>query len=322
MIGAIFLTWFAGPILGNAADKVRIGYSGATVSNAMLWVTEEGKLFQKNGIDPQILYLQTTLGQTAMIAGEIEMCVYSGSLLSSARLQGADVVMVTSFLNKPLYRLVVRPEIQSVADLKGKRLGVTRFGTVTDSMSRLLVGKLGLDPDKDVSYIQVGDVPILVASLASGKIIDGAIIQPPYYLKAVASGMRVLANMQEMDVPVQQTGLNTTQKFIARNADVVGRVVKSVIEGIHLMRTNPTVAKRALAKRMQIRDEKEIEDTYQLLKSFVQVKPYPTLDGFKTIFDDLAKRVPAAKKANPKDYVDTRFIEELDKSGFIDALYR
>ena len=309
-------------LAASAADKLRIGYSGATVSNAMLWVTDEGKLFQKNGIEPQILYLQTTLGQTAMIAGEIDMCVYSGSLLSSARLQGVDVVMITSFLNKPLYRLVVRPEIKTVADLKGKRLGITRFGTVTDSMSRLLVGKLGLDPDKDVSYVQVGDVPVLLASLSTGRIIDGAIIQPPYYLKAVASGMRVLVNMQEMDIPVQQTGLNTTQRFIAKHPDVTRRVVKSMIEGIHLMRTNPAAAKRALSKRMQIKDEKEIDDTYQLLRSFVQTKPYPTLDGFKTIFEDLAKRVPAAKTANPKDFVDIRFIEELDKSGYIDGLYR
>lgn len=306
----------------NAADKIKIGYSGATVSNAMLWVTEEGKLFQKNGIDPQILYLQTTLGQTAMIAGEIDMCVYSGSLLSSARLQGVDVVMVTSFLNRPLYRLVVRPEIATVADLKGKRLGITRFGTVTDSMTRLLIARLGLDPDKDVSYVQVGDVPILLASLSTGRIIDGAIVQPPYYLKAVATGMRVLVNMQEMDIPIQQTGLNTTQRFIAKNPDVSRRVVKSVIEGIHLMRTNPPVAKRALSRRMQIKEEKELEDTYQLLKSFVQIKPYPTLEGFKTIFDDLARRIPAAKNANPKDYVDTRFIEEFDKSGYIDRLYQ
>jgi ABC-type nitrate/sulfonate/bicarbonate transport system substrate-binding protein len=322
LIVTLFTLTFGFHRVAAGADKVRIGYSGATVSNAMLWVTDEGKLFQKNGIDPQILYLQTTLGQTAMIAGEIDMCVYSGSLLSSARLQGVDVVMVASFLNKPLYRLVVRPEIKTVADLKGKRLGITRFGTVTDSMSRLLVGKLGLDPDKDVSYVQVGDVPVLLASLSTGRIIDGAIIQPPYYLKAVASGMRVLVNMQEMDVSVQQTGLNTTQKFIAKNPDVVRRVVKSVIEGIHLMRTSPAVAKRALSRRMQIKDEKEIEDTYQLLKSFVQVKPYPTLEGFKTIFEDLAKRVPAAKNANPKDFVDTRFIDEFDRAGFIDALYR
>jgi ABC-type nitrate/sulfonate/bicarbonate transport systems, periplasmic components len=308
--------------VAHAADKIRIGYSGVTVSNAMLWVTDEGKLFHKNGIDPQILYLRTTLGQTAMIAGEVDMCVYSGSLLSSARLQGADVVMVTSFLDKPLYRLVVRPEIKTVADLKGKRLGITGFGTVTDSMTRLLVGKLGLDPDKDVSYIQVGDVPILLASLTAGKTIDGAIIQPPYYLKALASGMRVLVNMQEMDIPVQQTGLNTTDKFISKNPDLVRRVVKSLIEGIHLMRTDPTVAKRALSRRMQIKDEKEIDDTYLLLKSFVPIKPYPTLDGFKTIFDDLSKRVPAAKTANPKEFVNTRFIEELDRSGYIDSLYK
>ena len=319
---AVIAALVARSVSVNAADKIKIGYSGATVSNAMLWVTEEGKLFQKNGIDPQILYLQTTLGQTAMIAGEIDMCVYSGSLLSSARLQGVDVVMVTSFLNRPLYRLVVRPEIATVADLKGKRLGITRFGTVTDSMTRLLIARLGLDPDKDVSYVQVGDVPILLASLSTGRIIDGAIVQPPYYLKAVATGMRVLVNMQEMDIPIQQTGLNTTQRFIAKNPNVSRRVVKSVIEGIHLMRTNPSVAKRALSRRMQIKDEKELEDTYQLLKSFVQIKPYPTLEGFKTIFDDLARRIPAAKNANPKDYVDTRFIEEFDKSGYIDRLYQ
>ena len=308
--------------VASGADKIRIGYSGATISNAMLWVTDEAKLFQKNGIDPEILYLQTTLGQTALIAGEIDMCVYSGSLLSAARLQGADVVMVASFLNKPIYRLVVRPEIRAVTDLRGKRLGITRFGTVTDSTTRLLVGRLGLDPDKDVTLVQVGEVPVLLTLLIAGKTIDGAIIQPPYYQKAVASGMHVLANMQEMDILVQQTGLNTTRKFIARNPDVVRRAVKSIIEGIHMMRENPAIAKRAIAKRMQTRDEKELEDSYQLLRSFIQVKPYPTLEGFKTIFADLAKRVPAAKNADPKDYVDTRFIDELDRSGFIDKLYR
>ena len=307
---------------GTAADKVRIGYSGATVSNAMLWVTEAGGAFQKNGIDPEILYLQTTLGQTALIAGEIEMCVYSASLLSSARVQGADVVMVASFLNRPLYRLVVRPEIRAVADLKGKRLGVTRFGTVTDSVTRLLVARLGLDPDKDVSYVQVGDVPILMVSLSAGKTIDGAIIQPPYYQKLVASGLRVLVNMQEMDIPFQQTGLNTTQKFIAKSPDVVRRVVKSIIDGIQVMRTNPAVAKKAIARRMKLQDEKELEDSYRLLRSFIQVKPYPTLEGFTTIFAELAKRVPNARNADPKDFVDTRFIAELDRSGYIDALYR
>ena len=306
----------------NAADRLRIGYSGATISNAMLWVTEEGKLFDKNGIDAEILYLQTTLGQTAMIAGEIQMCVYSAALLAPARLQGADVVMVTSFLSRPLYRLVVRPEIRTTADLKGKRLGITRFGTVSDWTTRLLLGKLGLDAEKDVTLVQVGDVPVLTASLIQGKTIDGAILQPPGEQRPLAAGMRILVNMQEMDVPFQQTGLNTTQKLIARSPDLARRAVKAVIDGIHLMRNNPAVAKRAIGKRLQLKDQKELEDAYQLLKSFIQIKPYPSLEGFKTVLAETAKRLPGAKTADPKDFIDTRFIEELDRSGYIDGLYR
>ena len=305
-----------------AADKLRIGYSGATITNSMLWVTQEGRLFEKNGIDAEVLYLQTTLGQTAMIAGEIQMCVYSASLLTPARLQGADVVMLLSFLHKPIYRLVVRPEIRTVADLRGKRIGITRFGTVSDWTTRLLLSRLGLDAEKDVTLIQSGDVPVLVNGLSAGRTIDAAIMQPPYDKKLVAQGLRVLVNMQDMDIVLQQTGLNTTQKFIARNPDIVKRVIKSMIDGIYFMRNNPAVAKRAIGKHMQIKDERELEDSYQLLRSFIQPKPYPNLEGFKPIFEEAGKRLPAAKTANAKDFVDTRFIEELDKSGYIDGLYK
>jgi len=305
-----------------AADKLRIGYSGATITNSMLWITHEGRLFEKNGIVAEVLYLQTTLGQTAMIAGEIQMCVYSASLLTPARLQGADVVMLLSFLHKPIYRLVVRPEIRAFADLRGKRIGVTRFGTVSDWTTRLLLARLGFDAEKDVTLIQTGDVPIMVNSLASGRTIDAAMMQPPYDKKLAAQGLRILLNMQEMDIVLQQTGLNTTQKFIARNPDITRRAVKSLIDGIHFMRNNPAVAKRAIGRHMQIKDERELEDSYQLLRSFIQPKPYPNLDGFKPIFEEAGKRLPAAKTANAKDFVDTRFIEELDKSGYIDGLYK
>jgi NitT/TauT family transport system substrate-binding protein len=308
--------------LSFAADKLRIGYSGATITNSMLWVTHEGRLFEKNGIDAEILYLQTTLGQTAMIAGEIQMCVYSASLLTPARLQGADVVMLLSFLHKPIYRLVVRPEIRTVAELRGKRIGITRFGTVSDWTTRLLLARLGLDAEKDVTLVQSGDVPVLVNGLSAGKTIDAAIMQPPYDKKLTAMGLRVLLNMQDMDILLQQTGLNTTQKFIARNPDVVRRAVKSMIDGIYFMRNNPAVAKRAIGKHMQIKDERDLEDSYQLLRSFIQPKPYPNLEGFKPIFEEAAKRLPAAKTANAKDFVDTRFVEELDKSGYIDGLYK
>src|SRR5690242_9675828 len=165
-----------------AADRIRLGYSGLSPATAMLWVPEEAKLYEKNGLSPEIVFLRNNLGQSAMIAGEIDMCSYSASLLAPARVQGADLVMVVSFQQKLNYRLVVRPEIRTLADLKGKVLGVTRYGTVNDSTMRLLVAKLGLDPDRDVKLIQVGDSsPVVLTSLISGKTFQGALLQPPYY---------------------------------------------------------------------------------------------------------------------------------------------
>jgi hypothetical protein len=131
--------------------------------------------------------------------------------------------------------------------------------------------------------------------LIAGKTFDGALLQPPYYNKAVESGLRVFANM---DIPFQQVGLNTTQKYIAKNPDAVRRAVKS-IEGVHLIRANPAVSKRAIACYMKIKDEKGLEDSYQQLKATAEVEPYPSAEGFKTILDELAKKLPAARSANP-----------------------
>lgn len=302
-----------------AADKLRIGYSGPTISNALLWVTKEGKLFEKNGLDVEVLYLAGSLGQNALIAGEVQLAVYTGLLMTPARLQGADVVMVGSFLDHLLSRLVVRPDIKSATDLKGKRLGVTRFGTASDFGMRLIVSRLGLNPDTDVSILQVGDNPTRVAAL-QGKIIDGAIFDPPDYKKAVELGGRVLVNLEETAIPYQHAGLVTTRKFTASRADVTRRVVKSIVDGAAVVRKDSETTKRALAKRLRIKDDKELGETYQLLSGFTRPKPYPSAEGFKAILNDLAKRIPAAKNADPRDFLDGRFIEELDKSGYIDGL--
>ena len=302
-----------------AADKIRISYSGPTVSNALLWVTKEGKLFDKNGLDVEVLYLAGSFGQSALLANEIQLAVYTGLLLTPARLQGADVVMVASFLDHLLSRLVVRPDIRSAADLNGKKLGVTRFGTASDFGMRLIVSRLGLNPDTDVAILQIGDNPMRVASL-QGKVVDGAIFDPPDYKKAVEAGGRVLMNLEEVAIPYQHAGLVTTRKFIANRPDIVKRAVQSIVEGAALVKRDPEIAKRALTKRLRIKDEKELEETYQLLRGFTRAKPYPSVEGFRAILGDLVKRLPAAKNADPRDFVDSKFIEELDKSGYIDTL--
>ena len=128
--------------------------------------------------------------------------------------------------------------------------------------------------------------------------------------------------MAELNIFYQGTGLVSTQRYIAKNRNLVRRMVKSYVEAIHLVRTNPEVTKRAFVKYRKTKDEKQLEDAYQTLRETVKVKPYPNLESFKTIFKDVSDRIPAARTANPKEFVDVSFLEELDKSGYIDGLYR
>ena len=310
---------FAGP--GLAADKLRIGYGAPSVAMSVLWITKESKLFEKNNLEVEVLYLESVLVQRALIAGNIDYGEMTGSLMAAPKLQGADLVMIAGFLNQLIYRLVTRPDIKMIADLKGKRVGVSRFGAGADRATRFLLTKLGFNPEKDVVLVQLGGAPTRLAALTANSI-DATIVEPPDHKKAQEAGMRVLANMEEMGIPFQHTGLVTTRAHLARFPDIARRVIKSFIEGIQLATVNSEVTKRALRKHMRLQQERDLDDAYQILRGFMPRKPYPTLDGFKMVFTELADQIPAAKTADPRDFVDTRFLEELDRSGYIDGLYR
>jgi ABC-type nitrate/sulfonate/bicarbonate transport system substrate-binding protein len=317
----LFVLFDLYPSNATAADKLRIGYGAPSVAMSVLWITKEGKLFEKNNLDVEVLYLESALVQRALIAGNIAFGEMTGSLMSAPRLQGADIVMIAGFLNHLLYRLVARPEIKTPAELRGKRVGVSRFGAGADRATRLLLSKLGLNPEKDVVLVQVGGTPTRLAALAANTI-DATIVEPPDHKRAQDAGMRVLANMEEMNVPFQHTGLVTSRAQLAKAPDVSRRVMKSFVEGIHLATVNPEIAKQAFRRYLRLQQEREQDDAYQVLRSFLPRKPYPTIEGFKAVLTELAEQLPAAKSADPKDFVDTRFLEELDRSGYIDGLYR
>jgi NitT/TauT family transport system substrate-binding protein len=318
---AIYAAVFFTTTSSGATDKLRIGYGAPSVTMAPLWIAQEGKVFSRNGLEVEVLYLESALVQRALIAGEIQLGEMTGALLSAPRLQGADVVMVLGFVDRLLFRLVARPDVKTAALLKGKRIGTSRFGAALDRAARLLLPKLGINPDKDVIFVQIGSEATLLTALL-GKVVDATLLQPPRFGKAVDAGFNVLANLEEMNIPFQHTGLVTTQRFVGKNPEIARRVVKSFVDGIHIMRTNPEMAKKAINRHMRLNDERELEETYQLLKRVTLTKPYPSLEGIRTIVNDLVEQIPAAKTADVKEFVDTRFLEELDKSGYIDRLYR
>src|ERR1051325_4148782 len=304
-----------------AAEQIRVGYGSLSTSYAPIWIAGEAQLFQKNGITAEVLYLESALVRTALIAGDIAMGGMSGTTMAAPRLQGADTVLIASFLNSLQYRLVVRPEIKTVAQLKGKRVGVAGFGLGAHRGAQIMLSKLGLNPDTDVVMLQIGGDPTRFTALLSGTI-DASVFNPPLYKGAVEAGMRVLANIEEMGFPVQASALVTTEQFVRKSPDLTRRAIKSIIESIHLVKTNPELTKRAIRKYMRFRDDRDTDEAYQIMRDVTPRKPYPTVEGMKAVLDELALKLPAAKTAQPREFMDTRFLEELDRSGFIDGLYK
>jgi len=217
-------------------------------------------------------------------------------------------------------RLVARPGINKGEDLKGKRIAISRFGAASHMRVLNMLPRFGLS-EKDVTFLQLGDTPVRITAMVGGSA-DASSFSPPDHLAPQLAGMKIILNMAELNIFYQGTGLVATQRYLAKNRDIARRMVKSYVEAIHIVRTHPEVTKQAFVKYRKTKDPKPLEDAYQTLRETVKQKPYPNLESFKTIFKDVSDRIPAAKTANAKDFVDTSFLEELDKSGYIDGLYR
>lgn len=301
-----------------AADKVRVAFSAISPTQGVLWVADVGGFLNKNGFSADIVYTRAAI--EALIAGEVQFGQMTGSLMFSARLQGADPVMIAGVQDILNDRLIVRPNINSVEDLKGKKIAVFRFGSASHMRLLNVLPRYGMS-ERDVTFLQIGDAPERLIALHTGSV-DATLLSPPEHLEAQRLGMKILLNLRDLNIPYQGSGLVVTQRLIARNRDLVKRFLKAYVEAIHAVRTHPLLSKRAFAKYRQTKDEKQIEDAYQTLREVVQPKPYPSTEGFKTIIQDAAARIPAAKNANPKDFMDPSLLEELDRSGYIDALYR
>lgn len=316
----VLVAWFCATG-AHGQDKIRVGYGSLSTSYAAIWVAGEARLFQKNGIDAEVLYLESALVRTALLTGDIAMGGMSGTTMAAPRLQGADPILIASFSNSLQYRLVARPDIRTVADLKGKRVGVAGFGLGAHRGAQIMLAKLGLNPDTDVTMLQIGGDPTRLAALLSGTI-DASVFNPPLHKRAAEAGMRVLANIEDMGFSVQASALVTTDRFTKKNYDLTRRAIRSIIESIHLIKTNPEITKRSIRKYLRFKDERDTEEAYQIMRDTLARKPYPTVEGVKTVLEELSPKLPAAKTAQPRDFMDTRFIDELDRSGYIDRLYK
>jgi NitT/TauT family transport system substrate-binding protein len=308
--------------LAQPLRRFKVVYASAT-SGGPLWLAQDKGRFQAHGLDPELVFISgTTAVVQSTVSGESPISYAAAPATLNAALAGADLVFIAGAVNTLLYDLVVHPSIVTPEDLRGKAIGVTRFGASSDFSIRLVLErKWGLHPDKDVTIRQLGDNRGIVSGLQAG-VIQAAPLTADARLKAEKLGLKTLVDLGSLGIDYQHTALFSTRDFIKKNEDTVRRFLRAFVDGIHLFRTDKAGALAVLAKYAKTNDGELLEAYYKDYATVFPKVPYPTLSGIQVILDDLARTKPEARKLKAEDFVDLRFIRELEASGYIDRLYR
>jgi NitT/TauT family transport system substrate-binding protein len=285
-------------------------------------VIQERKLLQKQGVVPEIVAINAspTVLQ-ALLANEIDAASISVTTLTSSRLAGADAVMILGVVPTFVDHIVSLTSITSVEQLRGKTAGVNRLGSTSDLGLRLALRKLGIDPERDVKIIPVGGTAERFASLSKG-ITQFTIIPEPFVTQAEKLGFRSLYNISDLKIPFWWNGILTREGIIKAKRPLLQKLVRAMVEAIHVIKTEKEYAKALFKKNLGIADPEGLERAYKDYSSAFPEVPYPTPEGVKTMLDDLAHTNPKAASADPKAFVDPSFVRELDQSGFIKQLYK
>jgi NitT/TauT family transport system substrate-binding protein len=270
------------------------GYAATSGPHAVLWLAREAGLFEKNGLRTDVAYIRSgsTMGQ-ALVAGEIQLAQMGGPAALAAGVAGFDITMVAVALNTT--PIVIMGKVSKMEELKGKAIGVTRYGSNTDISARFAIRKAGMQPEKDVALIQLEDYAGIMGGIQSGRIAAGALADP-FTDHAKRLGYNEIADIAALGLEFPFVGIVTKKTFIKEQPDVVQRFVRAYTEIL-----NSTV------------------DFYAPKLASV---PYPTVGGIRFVLDQVATRDPRAKNFSPETFMDLRFVKQLEDSGFIQGLNR
>ncbi|MGZ8445204.1 MAG: ABC transporter substrate-binding protein [Candidatus Binatia bacterium] len=308
----------------SAQDRrLRAGYASLSGNMAPYWAAKDAGYYKKYGLDIDLVAFPSgTEGMAAMIAGEIEFLAIAGSTTASAAIGGADVVSLAITTERLVTSLMTIPSIQRAEELKGKAVVISRFGTSIDTAARMALHHYGLEAMKDVMLVQVGAVSSGLASLRGGRI-QGAILSYPALIQARREGFRELLDIASLGVPYASTGITVRKSFMAQRRDVVVNYVKSILEATARIKRDKAFTIEMMMKYFRTKDREMMEETYEVsVAKYLKRVPTPTAESFRTVIDELALVNPKAKGQDPKRFYDESILQELDKSGFINALNR
>ena len=309
-------------VQGRPLEPLGVVYNNQSIGSTPLWLTVDNGLFAKQGLDVTLQFAQGTLAEQAIISGQYDVGNVSISAVLSSNTQGGDTKLVAAGSTKLIYSFVSSKDVPTAQQLRGKSLAIARIGDSSDTATRMIVRKLGLDPERDVELVQVGNSPERYAALVAGRV-QGIIADPMDVVRARREGFHVLADPAGLDIDYGGGGLAMTPRFLGEKRDVARRYMMALLEGIALYKTQPDQAVAVASKRLDSDDTEAIRDAVNVFaRTLIPTKPYLTDPALQPVIDEVAFRLPEVKAVPIGRFVDHSLLEEIDRSGYIDGLYR
>lgn len=318
----VFTLLLGRPLSARSADDIIAGVSGPAINMVYSFIARDAGLWQKYGIDPRVVVFDAgSLLAQAALSGDVKISISSGPATIASRTQGADSIIVAACVNTLPYSIVAAKGITQWAQLRGKKIAISRLGSGTDTAVRLVLKKYGLDPAKDVNIVQLGTQPSRFQALSAG-VIEATIISPPLDLAAKKQGYPILVNIAELGIPYPQQVIGTTDRFVRENPETVKKFLKGFIEGVRYAVTHKDETKKIITKYLKTVDPEIVEATYQSYLQVTDQSAYPNMEGMRNAMEEVAQRLPRVKSRKPEEFVNTRFLKELEKEGFFKQLSR
>ena len=305
----------------EAQEKIRVGQGSISLQSGLMHIGKDRGLFAKYGLTTETIYIPGgSTNVQVLVSGNLDLSQLSGAPGVAANLEGADIVYFAGLLDKLNYQLITRPEIKGIEQLKGKKFGVSRYGSSADFGMRAMLKRVGVDPIKDATILQIGDEPARIAAIKSGNI-DGTVANAPFGIEAERLKLNVVADSVKMDIPFFNTGLLGSKRFLDKQEARVMNFLRGYLEAIKIMKTEREYSIKALGQFTRVQNLKAVQEGYDYFVKQLEPVPYPSVIAMQAVVDQIAETNPKAKSVDAKNYVNDRYLKRLEEEGFVKKIW-
>lgn len=305
-----------------AADRLLGVHSARVMSQSLPWIAEEAGLFRSYNLELPLVYIGSSpLATAAMLGGDAEILIDGALGTVRAFVQGnTDLVFIGGMKNSLTQSILAKPDVKRLEDLKGKKIGVTRMGSTTHYFAVAAFQRKGMEAGRDYTLIQTGGAPEMLAALVSGAI-DAGTMTAPWNVRAIAQGFHYVVYGPDLRIPQVAVSFITRRSLMAKRSQVFGRFMRAMAEAAKILHTDIEFTYKVLGKQLRVQDRKILDAAYNDEIKVLEPRLELKMEAMQATLDDVAQVDPRAKRVKPRDLVDFRYLDEMERSGIFDKLW-